>query len=279
MIITITKGGVGKTTLAANLGGYLADLGKRVLAVDADIQPTLSSYYPIEELAPNGLSHLITEADVTDVISRTTIPNLDLIYSDDPKGALQNFIIHTADGRQRLEYTLRQLQPKYDIVLNDTQGAVGPLQESAIFAGDIILTPIRPDRVSVAEFHRGTVRVVSEQRTMGKRIGLKVGPIYGLLYGIERTSDARSYLHALTELLDGDSRDGDISLLVTRVAGDLKKLTSGMFGNRVSGELSGNALFDVYWMVTRIREGCGRQELAGLARRLHFELTHEDPDE
>ncbi|MDE0094805.1 MAG: ParA family protein, partial [Gammaproteobacteria bacterium] len=78
MIITITntKGGVGKTTLAANLGGYLADLGKRVLAVDADIQPTLSSYYLIEELAPNGLSHLITEADVTDVISRTTIPNL-----------------------------------------------------------------------------------------------------------------------------------------------------------------------------------------------------------
>ena len=78
MIITITniKGGVGKTTLAANLGGYLADLGKRVLAVDADIQPTLSSYYPIEGLAPNGLSHLITEADVTDVISRTTIPNL-----------------------------------------------------------------------------------------------------------------------------------------------------------------------------------------------------------
>ena len=219
MIITIanTKGGVGKTSLAANLGGFLADLGNRVLAVDADIQPTLSSYYPIEELAPNGLSHLIREADITDVISRTAIPNFDLIYSDDARGALQNFILHTSDGRQRLDYTLHQLQPGYDFVLIDTQGCVGPLQESAIFAGDILLSPIRPDRVSAAEFHRGTVRVVSEQRTMGKRIGLKVGPIYGLLYGVERTQDCKSYLDALTELLDGEARDDNIYLLTTRV--------------------------------------------------------------
>ena len=45
LIITIcsTKGGVGKTTLTANLGGILADNGSRVLMVDADIQPTLRS--------------------------------------------------------------------------------------------------------------------------------------------------------------------------------------------------------------------------------------------
>ncbi|PHS58356.1 MAG: chromosome partitioning protein, partial [Alcanivorax sp.] len=49
MIVTIcsTKGGVGKTTTTANLGGILADAGQRVLLVDADIQPTLSSYYPL----------------------------------------------------------------------------------------------------------------------------------------------------------------------------------------------------------------------------------------
>ena len=124
MIITVTntKGGVGKTTLVANLGGYLADQGKCVLAVDADIQPTLSSYYPIEETAPHELMHLITKADVTDVISRTSISGLDLIYSDDPDGTLQNFILHTADGRQRLDYTLRQLRPDYDVILVDTQG-------------------------------------------------------------------------------------------------------------------------------------------------------------
>jgi chromosome partitioning related protein ParA len=35
--ITSTKGGVGKTTLCANLAGMLADLGQRVLAVDAEM--------------------------------------------------------------------------------------------------------------------------------------------------------------------------------------------------------------------------------------------------
>jgi len=38
--IVSTKGGVGKTTLTANLGGLLADSGYRVLLIDAD--PRLS---------------------------------------------------------------------------------------------------------------------------------------------------------------------------------------------------------------------------------------------
>lgn len=216
MIVTVTnsKGGVGKTTLVANLAGYLADHGKRVLAVDADIQPTLSSYYPLLSQAPNGLRHLITEAGISDVISATGIPGLDLIYSDDPKGTLQNFILHTADGRQRLNHTLGQLRGLYDVILIDTQGAVGPLQESAIFAGDIVLSPIRPDKVSATEFQRGSVRVVCEARTMGSRIGMTVGPMYGLLYGIERTLDAAAYVQALTEVL---SKNDQVTLLGTRV--------------------------------------------------------------
>ncbi len=43
--IISTKGGVGKTTTAANLGGFIADAGLRVLLLDLDVQPTLSSYF------------------------------------------------------------------------------------------------------------------------------------------------------------------------------------------------------------------------------------------
>ncbi len=206
--VTNSKGGVGEITLVASLSGFLADLGKRVLAVDADIQPTLSSCYPLSHQARNGLRHLVMEANTTEVVSGTSIPGLDLIYSDDPGGILRNFILHTADGRQRLNYTLGRLRDQYDHIPVDTQGAVGPLQEAAIYAGDVVLSPIRPDKVSASEFQRGSVRVVSEARAMAPRIGMTVGPMHGLLYGIERTVDA------LTHMLKDHP---EVNLLGTRV--------------------------------------------------------------
>ncbi len=46
------KGGVGKTTTAANLGGALAEVGQRVLLVDLDPRADLTSYFAVntEEL-------------------------------------------------------------------------------------------------------------------------------------------------------------------------------------------------------------------------------------
>lgn len=57
--IISTKGGVGKTTTAANLGGLAADAGLRVLLLDLDVQPTLSSYYELAHRAPSGIYELL----------------------------------------------------------------------------------------------------------------------------------------------------------------------------------------------------------------------------
>ncbi|MCG8012257.1 MAG: ParA family protein, partial [Candidatus Thiodiazotropha weberae] len=108
-----TKGGVGKTTQTANLGGILADLGQRVLLVDADVQPTLSSYFELTHQASNGLSAFITGPCLDDVVSHTIIDNLDVIVSDDPEGALQNWILHTPDGRVRLKHLLARFDQDY----------------------------------------------------------------------------------------------------------------------------------------------------------------------
>ena len=60
--VICTKGGVGKTTVSANMGAILADMGQRVLLVDADPQQSLSRVYPIEVKAAFGLTQLYRNA-------------------------------------------------------------------------------------------------------------------------------------------------------------------------------------------------------------------------
>ncbi len=211
--ITSTKGGVGKTTLTANLGGLLTDLGQKVLLVDADVQPTLSSYYPLERQAERGLSSLITEGVVESVISRTTIPCLDLILSDDPEGMLQNWILHTPDGRVRLKHLLARFDEDYDFILLDTQGAVGPLQDSAVLAADLLVSPIPPEILSAREFARGTVQMLDRLRPMAF-LGAPLGPLRGLIYRMDRTVDARRIAQELCREAYGPSK-GAITILDT----------------------------------------------------------------
>ena len=99
--VVSTKGGVGKTTVTANLGGLLADAGLRVLLLDLDSQPTLSSYYPLAHAAPAGTYELIA-LNLTDhphIISSTRLDNLDLIVSNDEQGRLTTLLLHAPDGR------------------------------------------------------------------------------------------------------------------------------------------------------------------------------------
>ena len=194
--MTSTKGGVGKTTLTANLGGILADLGQKVLLIDADPQPTLSSYYPLRTRGQAGLTQLIVQADVEDVISQTRINGLDLIFSEDPEGKLRDWIRDAVDGRVRLKHILTQLDDRYDFILIDTQGAVSPLQDAAVVAADLLLSPIPPELLSAREFVRGTVAMLARLKPLAY-LGAPVGPLRGIIYRQDRTLDARRIVQEL----------------------------------------------------------------------------------
>ncbi|MEC9360195.1 MAG: ParA family protein [Pseudomonadota bacterium] len=187
LTICSTKGGVGKTTLAANLAGYFADLGQRVLMIDADIQPTLSSYYTLRHRAVGGLTAFLQGGALSDCLSTTEI-GCDLIYSDDPVGRLQDWVLHTPDGRVRLKHRLEGSLP-YDITIIDTQGAVGPLQDAAILAADLLLSPIPPEILPAREFARGTIAMLDRLRPM-RYVGAPVAPLCGLVYRMDRASEA-----------------------------------------------------------------------------------------
>lgn len=199
--IISTKGGVGKTTLAANLAGLLVDLGQRVLLVDTDIQPSASSYYRIATTAPLGSAALIQcgelPPDRDRVVSRTDINRLDLVYSD-LNPAVESWVLHTSDGRLRLRNALRSLAPHYDAIVVDSQGAAGPLMDAVLLAVDQVVTPVPPQVLAAKELTRGTLAAVDGVQSLRRLTGSQELPVQGLLYMTLRTTDSQSVADALT---------------------------------------------------------------------------------
>ena len=136
------------------------------------------------------------------------------MVSDDPEGSIENWILHTPDGRVRMRYALRDLE-QYDIILIDTQGAVGPLQDAGVLAADLLLSPIPPEILSAREFARGTLGMLERLRPMG-HLGAPVGHLHGLIYRMDRTIDAADVASTLRRATFGESRGG-ISILSTVV--------------------------------------------------------------
>ncbi len=209
-----SKGGVGKTTLTANLGALLADLGLKVLLVDADKQPSLSSFYPLVKQSPDGFVSLLLENNTDTTISKTSI-GCDIVINDDSDDTLSNWIIHTPDGRFRLKRLLQNLKSRYDIILVDTQGAIGPLQDIGVLAGDFLVSPIMPEAISAKEFARGTLAMFDRLSPMAN-LGLPIGSLNGIIYRKDRTQVAQLIELQLKELQYNPSF-GSIRILDTVV--------------------------------------------------------------
>ena len=196
-----TKGGVGKTTVTANLGGLLADAGLRVLLLDLDSQPTLSSYYPLAHASTAGIYELIA-LNLTDhphIISNTRLDNLDLIVSNDEQGRLTTLLLHAPDGRLRLRNLLGAFREHYDLLLTDTQGARSVLLEMAILASDLAISPITPEMLAARELSRGTLKLLGELEPF-RHLGIAVPPLQLLLNQVDLVRlDARMIVCGLHE--------------------------------------------------------------------------------
>jgi chromosome partitioning related protein ParA len=214
--IISTKGGVGKTTTTANLGGLIADAGFRVLLLDLDVQPTLSSYYELAHRAPGGTYELLAfnERRLPELVSRTIIAGLDVIVSNDERGELNTLLLHAPDGRLRLRHLLPALAAAYDLVLIDTQGARSVLLEMAVLASGKALSPVTPEILAARELQRGTLQLLDEIAPY-RHLGI-VPPVLQLLINrVHPVSvNAKLIKEALHELLRGHT---GVSILNTDV--------------------------------------------------------------
>ena len=163
------KGGVGKTTLTANLGAILSDLNRRVLLVDLDYQGSLTSLclpaHEIREIRSRDefVSRLFTEDGIApEELPRYCHPvrqltGVRLIAADDPLADKENqvmarWLLNPDAGDVR--YLLRALlhsplvQQEYDYVLIDCPPRMTTACINAFTAADFLLIPVQLDRTS-----------------------------------------------------------------------------------------------------------------------------------
>ena len=158
LAVCSSKGGVGKTTTAANLAAVLAT-GGRTLAVDADPQDSLGRAYGVVAKSRDDSLAAVLEGGVEAraVVHHDVAPGLDLLPAHPAMEQVAAQLALQGGLTGSLRRALRPLLADYDHVVIDTHGDLGHLTLAAVCAADAVLTVFTSDPGSAL----GAVRVAA----------------------------------------------------------------------------------------------------------------------
>lgn len=145
------KGGVGKTMLCFNIGGILAQLNKRVLIVDSDLQGNLTNNMGIDRTQPD----LRTTYDIFNIDENQPEPEELILQQPNPKIPNLDMIVgsiflHKAElkmatvaGREQILKNYfsdhSEFFSRYDYILIDTNPSMSIVNQNAFLASDAVL--------------------------------------------------------------------------------------------------------------------------------------------
>ena len=145
MAIANQKGGVGKSTTAVNLGGWLALDGHRVLIVDLDPQANASTGVGVDpRRAPATVYDvLVDDRQVEDAIEPTAIKGLFCLPSNIDLAGAEIEMVPMLSREMRLKRALAPVVEQFDFILIDCPPSLGLLTVNALVAASEVLVPIQ----------------------------------------------------------------------------------------------------------------------------------------
>lgn len=179
------KGGVAKTTTAANMGAVLTrDYGKRVLLVDADSQCNLSEFFGAVEDGQIGslvdVLKLPFSANPEQLICTTGHKGLDILPGAKELMALDLSMLSGGKiNYNAIKHFLARVADFYDYCFIDCPPAFNAAGAAALVAADDVLIPVKLDAFSL----QGMGNLMEQIRNM-QRINpaLKVAGLLPTMY-------------------------------------------------------------------------------------------------
>lgn len=145
------KGGSGKTTTCSNVGYALAELGKKVLLIDGDMQMNLSlSYFEEEQVLEyayneQNLYHAIkNQDDLLKYVRKTKYENVDLIPSSILMSSMEYELFTKFQRELILKKCMKTIQESgtYDYILIDAPPNLGGWVINLLVTSDYLIVPV-----------------------------------------------------------------------------------------------------------------------------------------
>ena len=256
--ITNQKGGVGKTTTTVNLGTGLANLGYRVLLIDADPQGSLTVSFGIKN--PDELDISLSTI-MDDVIKDKEIPadrgiiatseGVDLLPSNIELSGMETGLVNTMSREFVLKSYIDSIRKSYDYILIDCMPSLGMMTINALVATDSVIIPSQPNFLSTKGLDLLLHSVSKVKRTINPKM-----KIDGILLTMvdSRTNNARDIMEALRDGIGQNIRIFNTEIPHSVRAAECSQKGISIFSHDVNGKVA-----DAYRALTKEVMELGRE--------------------
>jgi chromosome partitioning protein len=147
------KGGVGKTTIAANLAWCSAAIScRKTLLWDLDAAGGAGFLYGVDPRKKHAAESVFSkDADPEQLIRKTEVAKLDLLPADESLRGLDSLLERAGKGRRIAKLT-ETLARRYERIILDCPPVLNEISAQVVRAADCVVVPLPPSPLSARAF-------------------------------------------------------------------------------------------------------------------------------